>query len=120
MKNKRLELRNRVWQKYNERCGYCGQPIKFENMQVDHAWPLKLKGYYKNTLDVESFENLMPSCRSCNHYKRGDTPEQFKRNMKTLHERIAKIYIVNVAINFGMLKITPFDGTFYFEKIQKD
>ncbi len=61
-------------------------------------------------------DNLMPTCRRCNHYKRASTVEEFRKDMKTLHERLLKIYIVNVGLNFGMLEIKPFDGKFYFEK----
>lgn len=116
--NKRLELRNRVWLKFHKHCAYCGNTIEIKDMQIDHLWPQHNPGLAEHYggMDVESFENLMPSCRSCNHYKRGDVLETFRRSMKTLHKRIAKIYIVNVAINFGMLKITPFDGEFYFER----
>jgi hypothetical protein len=37
--------------------------------------------------------------------------------MSTLHERISEIYINRVGVNFGMVTIKPWDGKFYFEKI---
>jgi hypothetical protein len=39
--------------------------------------------------------------------------------MNSLHERIEKIYIVKVAMDFGLLTLKPFDGKFYFEKIRR-
>jgi hypothetical protein len=36
--------------------------------------------------------------------------------MKGLHERLEGIYILKVAVDFGMATIKPFDGTFYFER----
>lgn len=90
-------------------------------MQVDHMKPQ----YYSkisplhggaSTEDINHIDNLMPSCRRCNHYKRADDVEMFRRTMSTLHKRIENHYINKVAIDHGMMTIKPFDGTFYFEK----
>lgn len=86
-------------------------------MQIDHYYPKRLNLY--SGANVEYFENLMPSCRACNHYKRADLPENFRDKMKTLHERLEKIYLVRVAINFGIVKIKPFAGEFYFERFTR-
>jgi hypothetical protein len=41
--------------------------------------------------------------------------------MKSLNERLENIYILKVAVDFGMATIKPFDGNFYFEKcVQKE
>ncbi|MCK4295568.1 MAG: HNH endonuclease [Candidatus Marinimicrobia bacterium] len=111
------ELRQKVWFKYNKRCAYCGKEIEYKDMQVDH---LKPKAYApfpndKNS-EVNSFGNLMPSCRRCNHYKRANNIEQFRLLMKTLHERISNQYISKVAIDYSIIEIKPFSGIFYFEK----
>lgn len=102
--------RIKVHEKCGGRCGYCGRIIDMKDMQVDHMHPKCAGG-------ANYFENLMPSCRQCNHYKRDATVEMFRITMRTLHERITKIYIHKVAVNFGMATITPFDGTFYFERM---
>jgi hypothetical protein len=36
--------------------------------------------------------------------------------MKTIQDRLMKIYIFRVALNYGIISIKPFDGIFYFEK----
>jgi hypothetical protein len=89
-------------------------------MQVDHYYPqCKARFYLRRfKIDVHAEENLMPTCRRCNHYKRAATPKQFKELMKTLHERLEAIYILKVAVDFGMATIQPFDGHFYFEKLK--
>ena len=90
-------------------------------MQVDHIVPQYKKIdplHFGVTIDIDSFENLMPSCRRRNHYKRDKDLELFRRSMKTLHERLEKHYINKVAVDYGMIKITPFSGTFYFERIE--
>lgn len=112
--------RERIYEKYVGHCAYCGRKITIKEMQIDHYYPKSLEGYAKTYfIDVDSFQNKMPSCRRCNHYKRAELPENFRKNMKTLHERIAKIYINKVAIDYGIITIKPFDGRFYFEYLEE-
>ena len=115
--------REEVYKKLSGHCGYCGKEITFKQMQVDHMKPQCLRtnnivlfeGQVIDTTD--HIENLMPACRRCNHYKRSNDVEGFRALLKDLHERLVKIYIVNVGVDFGMMDIKPFDGTFYFEKL---
>ena len=103
--------RTEVLNKYGGRCAYCGNEITLKTMQVDHIWPQRLGSKPDN-----SFENLNPSCRSCNHYKRAESLHQYRIWMKTIQDRLMKIYIFRVALNYGIISIKPFDGIFYFEK----
>ena len=107
--NKRDSLRQRVWLKFDKHCAYCGKVLEYKDMQVDHKLPKHYGG-------KDSFENLMPSCRRCNHYKRAMLIEQYRRLIKTLHKRIENLYIGKVAIDYGIIEIKPFSGTFYFER----
>ena len=112
-------VRERVYVKFGGHCAYCGRPIEMKQMQVDHYLPQCKEKFYLRRCkkDVHAEENLMPTCRRCNHYKRARTPKQFKELMKTLHERLEAIYILKIAVDFGMASIQPFDGLFYFEKL---
>lgn len=109
-------------QKFGGRCAYCGSSIAYKDMQIDHYLPQCKEKFYSRRFkkDVHAEENLMPSCRRCNHYKRARTPKQFRELMSSLHERLEAIYILKVAVGFGMATIRPFDGLFYFEKWQKE
>ena len=106
--------RKKIHEKYSGHCAYCGKEITFKQMQVDHVEPQWTR--HKDPTKVDSETNLMPSCRSCNHYKRSDNLEQFRQKMLTLHQRAASHYIGKVAVDFGILTVKPFDGVFYFEK----
>ena len=108
------ELREQVWNKYDKKCAYCGSVIEYKDMQVDHLTPQCLSHFYTG---INSFENLMPSCRRCNHYKNSYILEDFRELLKTLHERVEKNYINKVAIDYEIVRIFPFDGNFYFERI---
>ncbi len=114
------KVRQQIYERFDGRCAYCGCPIEYKQMQVDHYYPRCRERFYARRfkIDVHAPENLMPTCRRCNHYKRARTPNQFRELMKTLHERLEAIYILKVAVDFGMATIKPFDGKFYFEKVK--
>jgi 5-methylcytosine-specific restriction endonuclease McrA len=114
--------RQLIYEKYDGHCAYCGQEIALKQMQVDHYYPKcepSLAEHFGGLTDVNHIDNLMPSCRQCNHYKRADQPKSWRVTMATLHQRIEKIYINRVGVNFGMVTIKPWDGKFYFEKINR-
>lgn len=121
MRKSRL-LREKIHLKFEGRCAYCGREISISEMQVDHYYPqCKARFYLRRfKIDVHAETNLMPTCRRCNHYKRARTPNQFRELMITLHERLQGIYILKVAVDFGMAYIKPFDGMFYFEKTVRE
>lgn len=113
-----------VWHKYQEHCAYCGKPIKYNEMQVDHKHPRHLKYWclhpvmkekYNLPDNINDFENLMPTCRRCNHYKRGELLETFRESIKTLYKRLQEIYINKVAIDYKIIELNTWDGVFYFE-----
>ena len=104
------EIRLQVYNKYDGHCAYCGNKIEYKDMQVDHIIPQRVNG-------SNDIENLMPSCRICNHYKRGYTLYQFKEWLLAgIIERIKKIYIVRVAEKYGMITFHEWDKKFYYEK----
>lgn len=103
-------LRLLVYSKYQGHCAYCGKEMLYKDMQVDHMTSQHNHG-------SDTIENLMPSCRRCNHYKRAMNLEGFRYHMKGLHDRIRNPYINKVALDYGIIKLEPFDGMFYFERL---
>ena len=101
--------RREVYDKYGGRCAYCGRPLRYEDMQVDHIIPKRKGGQ-------DIMANYNPACRSCNHYKDSLSLEQFRGLVRTLPERLRKIYIFRVAEDFGIVKVREWGGKFYFEK----
>ena len=102
--------RQAVHNKHNGHCAYCGKEIDVKEMQVDHAVP-KVNG------GTDDFSNLMPSCRRCNHYKRGEDVKRFRQLLMGLLLRLQKIYIYKVALDYGFIEENGWDGKFYFEKV---
>lgn len=113
--NKKKEQRINVYNKYGGCCAYCGAEISIKDMQIDHMVPRAHKGYAHDF--IEDISNKMPSCRGCNHYKRACSLENFRTwLLGNLHKRLEKQYTVKIAIKYGIVSLTPFDGKFYFEK----
>ena len=108
-------IRQKVYEKYNGRCAYCGREIRYEDMQIDHF--IAKKAYFGEE-GTDDFSNLMPSCRMCNHYKRANPLELFRRYIKEIPYKLRKNYIYKVGLAYGNVieNIKPIE--FYFEKVQ--
>ena len=106
-------LRETVYHKYGGHCAYCGKKLEYKDMQVDHIHPKCFGG-------EDVIDNLNPSCRRCNHYKRGDGIEYLRTMLKTIHTRLQKEYLIKVALDYGVVEFHDFDGLFYFEKVEVD
>ena len=125
--------RIKVWNKYRQRCAYCGKHLLYHEMQVDHLIPrgddfkpgrYASEARIRYCLDlhkkIKGLDNLMPSCRRCNHYKRSYTLENFRKLLKTLDQRINKHYINKVGLDYGVInRVTSWGGVFYFETLKK-
>ena len=104
------EERQRVYEKYGGRCAYCGQPITYKEMQVEHMEPLAKGG-------ADSEENYMPACRICNHYKHTLTLEEFRKQIGLLTGRLKeRVYIYKLALRHGRITENDTPVTFYFER----
>ena len=115
MKRRKLTKQERmqIYDKYRGHCAYCGNKIKYTEMQVDHIKPLFNGG-------LDQLENMNPSCRLCNHYKRSASLEFFRNVLLGgITERLHKIYIFRVAEKYGMITINKWDKKFYFERRKK-
>ena len=114
------ELRIKIHNKYNKHCAYCGEEIALKEMQIDHIIPKFTFGYGDKSkipnYGVDDVQNLNPSCRGCNFYKSTFTIEDFRNQLRTLHERLFKIFIVRMALRFGIINYKKFDDKFYFER----
>lgn len=110
--------RFQVYNKYGGHCAYCGKKIEYKDMQVDHIIPQRMLLLYgMDRQHVDNIENLNPSCRRCNHYKRVHSLETYRGLILKLHAKVRDIYLCKVAEDYGIIKIEPWDGKFYFEKI---
>lgn len=104
--------REMVYEKYNGHCAYCGRKILLKDMQVDHFIPKR--GWSENGSD--DLQNLMPSCRMCNHYKRANSLETFRKYIFEIPRKLHDNYIYKVGIVYGNVIESEIPIRFYFEK----
>lgn len=91
-------------------CAYCGAEIGIDDMQVDHVVPLRNGGR-------DELDNMLPACRSCNHYKDTQSVERFRASVERLPgvlERDSVAY--RNAVRFGLVAPRPHRVRFYFEE----
>lgn len=81
----RKEMRARVYARFDDRCGYCGNELdslrtdgKDGRRCIDHVTPKCADG-------CETEENLMPACWNCNSIKNG-RPLEFLRRYRGLQK----------------------------------
>lgn len=104
------KVRQEVYEKYNGHCAYCGKEIELKDMQVDHLVPLYNGG-------TDDFDNLMPACRRCNHYKRSASVESFRSMIEKIPEKLMRdSYIFKVGVDYGFFSDAVQKVEFYFER----
>ena len=113
----RLEVLN----KYDNHCAYCGCELTYEQLNVDHKIPLYYAEFGYDINYLESMDNYMPSCRSCNKYKTTYTIETFRKMIEKqpdILNRDSSTY--RLATKFGVVTPTPHKVKFYFEKVEEN
>lgn len=123
------ETRKQVYNKYEGHCAYCGKKIDYKDMQIDHLIPqceLKSQKPKYSSEQINCIDNYMPTCRRCNHYKRGNSLNTFREMIRTIPSKLQRDnYIFNVANDFEIFKvpnisddsINPQYIHFYFEEM---
>ena len=79
-------VRIAVYQKCNGHCAYCGCDLQYKDMQVDHVIPLN--GW--NEQGTDTVDNMLPACRSCNHYKSRSTLEGFRKMVEAMPDTLMR------------------------------
>lgn len=105
--------REAVYKKYDGHCAYCGKEIEYKDMQVDHFLPLKAWGI--EDAGTDDLSNLMPACRTCNHYKRANSLETFRRYIYEIPKKLRTNYIYKVGLIYGNVSDIEKPIKFYFE-----
>lgn len=109
-------VRIAVYQKCNGHCAYCGCDLQYKDMQVDHVIPLN--GW--NEQGTDTVDNMLPACRSCNHYKSRSTLEGFRKMVEAMPDTLMRDNVTyKNAVRFGLVIPNKKPVVFYFEKITK-
>lgn len=123
MKRKVIPKKTRIeiYNKYDGHCAYCGKKIEYKDMQVDHLVPIQRERFHKYTEEeIESFDNYMPACRRCNHYKRAHSLETFRQMIEEIPHKLTRDnYIYKIGLDYSLLEEHRHSITFYFENAQE-
>lgn len=118
------EIREQVYNKYQGHCAYCGKKIEYKDMQLDHIipqWHLDDVRFNWQWDKIETIENYMPSCRRCNHYKRGNSLETFRKMIEEIPSKLFRDnYIFKVACDYGLFNSENQKIKFYFETVESE
>jgi 5-methylcytosine-specific restriction endonuclease McrA len=115
------KAREAVYYKYDGHCAYCGKVLTTKDFQVDHLIPVQRERFGKYTEEqLERFENYMPACRRCNHYKRAHSLETFRRYIEEIPEKLLDNYICKVGVDYNLVEFHPHKVKFYFEVIEEE
>ena len=100
-----------VYNKTNGHCAYCGCKIEYKDMQADHYKSLMHGG-------EDEINNMLPSCRSCNHYKGPCEIETFRKSIERFPKVLNRDNVTyKNAVRYGLVIPNPKSVTFYYEKL---
>lgn len=103
-------MREKVYNKYNGHCAYCGCDISIKEMQVDH-----INAHYLGGTD--EIDNYMPACRPCNFYKSTFGIDVFRERLQTtLLDNLKNTFNYKMLVKYGLIKEDVKPIVFYFEK----
>lgn len=82
---------------FDGHCAYCGCKIEYNEMQIDHVIPLRRGG-------ADTLENMLPACRSCNHYKSTLDVEDFRKMIEKMPDTLMRDSVTyKNAVRFGVV-----------------
>lgn len=113
------KVRLQVYDKYDGHCAYCGKKITYKEMQLDHLIPRQRERFGKySEEEIENFDNYMPACRRCNHYKRAHSLETFRTMIEEIPKKLFRDnYIYKVGLDYGLVTTNEHKVIFYFEEL---
>lgn len=86
-------------------------------MQIDHVIPINMAESYIG-YDMNCEDNLLPACRSCNHYKSTYTVEKFRTAIERYTDVLTRDSVTfRNAVRFNQVIPNKNPVRFYFEEI---
>lgn len=115
------KTREAVYNKYDGHCAYCGKELGSKDWQLDHLIPVQRERFKKySEEEIECFENYVPACRRCNHYKRAHSLEVFRKYIEEIPSKLYRDnYIYKVGLDYGLVEAHEHKIKFYFEWLEE-
>jgi 5-methylcytosine-specific restriction endonuclease McrA len=111
------KLRQSVFDKSHGFCWYCGDYLS-DKWHVDHIEPIRRSADGGvHSLELHNIDNLAPACVPCNLFKSVYSVEGFRAKISKQPDRARKSSVnFRTAERFGLIKETPTDIIFWFER----
>ena len=98
------KIREKVYQKYNGHCAYCGCELEYKDMQVDHIKSVYVHNEYLKDMTTEELNDI----------------ETFRKRLETtLVRNLQKPFDYRLALKYGMIEENFKPIKFYFEECKK-
>lgn len=111
-KAERLEVYNKTY----GHCAYCGNEIPFKGYHADHI--KCIRNHEHESEDIDTVKNMLPTCSSCNIYKRTMNLEVFREQLTKIPGRLHRdTSTYGIAKRYGLIVEDLKPVVFYFEKI---
>ncbi len=105
----KLKFRKKIHAKCGGCCSYCGMALNPNSFHVDHFVSQSRGG-------DDSYENLMPSCGSCNISKRNHDIEEYREKIKSSYESLyLQSSLFRKLIRYDIVGIKAKFTKFWFE-----
>lgn len=117
------EIREKVWNKYDKCCAYCGIELEYKQLQVDHIeahWHnCEENNSYRVTKGKHEIENFNPSCARCNRWKSTFDIEGFRNEIQQQLIRLKRDSSnYRMALDYKMIIEDNKPIEFFFERWQ--
>jgi 5-methylcytosine-specific restriction endonuclease McrA len=115
-----MTKREKIFNKFDGKCAYCACELQ-KGWHVDHFLPL-VRGHKGEQQYPErnEFENLMPSCPSCNNYKNSYNIEEFRRLISELRKQLMLSTQYKISLRYGLINEVEKEVEFYFENVNRN
>jgi len=112
-----MSKRQNIYNKSNGKCWYCGCQLQ-KGWHVDHFKPLgRNPDGTCNHPKHDTFDNLVPSCASCNIMKADFDIETFRQLISNFVTRLNRdIAVYRHAKRYGLVEETGKEVEFWFER----
>lgn len=85
-------------------------------MEIDHIHPRSKSDQVD--FDINHYDNLNPSCYTCNKAKSDRSVAEFKKHLMAFKKSMKENFSVNLAFKYAMIVEQPVKITFYFERLK--
>lgn len=109
--------RQEIFDKSGGKCWYCGCDLTAKRWQADHYYPvIRVDGKMRYP-ELDTIENLVPSCAQCNNFKHSFSPEEYRSFIAEQFDNALKHSTGLRQLNrLGLVDITSKPVVFWFEK----